>query len=31
MSEVDDCESCHNKSIMEVGGLEEKQIFLINV
>lgn len=31
MSEVDDRESCQNDGIMEKGGLEEKQIFLINV
>ena len=31
MSEVDDGESFQNKSTMEVGGSEEKQIFLMNV
>ena len=31
MSEVDHHESCQNDGIMEMGGLEEMQIFLINV
>lgn len=30
MSEVDHHESCQNDGIMEMGGLEEMQIFLIN-